>query len=119
MNLVYLLFIGCSADDDGNQSCSDPREEEYFTACFEDSWCTAWNACGFEEDCQTTKPQMIHYENNDGTLDNDCTDAGTADSWSECMQRLEDASCEELKDAAQMGSENPLWIDVCITRSCV
>ena len=114
---IYLL-IGCSGEKT-EVDCQSPTEETSFDVCFEDSWCEAWNACGFEEDCQTSKPSTTHYENGDGTMDVDCEPAGSPQDWSECMLLIESANCEELKAAAQVGTENPLWIDVCITKSCV
>ena len=118
MNWMFLFFIGCNSSGN-NEECQQPAEEESFEVCFEDSWCTAWQACGFEEDCQTTKPWTTHYENGDGTMDNDCEPAGSTEQWSQCIQRIRSSNCAELKEAAQNGTENPLWIDVCLLKSCV
>lgn len=110
----------------GDSSCSDfdtGAEARAARVAFEETfatgWCERWTECGFQGGCAQTQPWLTHYENNDGTMEFDCEPAGCQRDWDLCMERMQNATCSEVQSAAQLGTENGPWIDLCYVLSCV
>lgn len=118
--LLLLMLSACGnvGDSGANESACASPSAETFEECFTETWCQAWEACGFSEDCVDLRPLTTHYESGDGTVDIDCEPISDP-SYEACVGLPEAASCDDLELAAQRSADNGPWIDTCAVTSCV
>ncbi len=116
--MFWFFLFACATSEVEEKNNEECERAENFESCFTEKWRNAWTSCGLEGNCEENRPWTTHYESGDGTMEIDCEE-NTEPTYGECLGVVENASCEELEDAAKTDNTNGPWIDECVTRSCV